>query len=104
MKYEEMIKTLANNGMSELEREDILIREMARLVEDLLHYRYVVTHETKGTIVEDSKNLIKKSATLVQTDLSMLIEQLGLTDDVRKRSEKRLNKLINKGITEENAS
>ena len=96
MKYEEMIKVLANNGMSELEREDILIREMAKLVEDLLHYRYVMTHETKGTIVEDSKNLIKKSATLVETDLSVLIEQMGLTDDVRKRARKRLDKLVDK--------
>lgn len=96
MKYEEMIKVLANNGMSELEREDILIREMAKLVEDLLHYRYVMTHETKGTVVEDSKNLIKKSATLVETDLSVLIEQMGLTDDVRKRARKRLDKLVDK--------
>lgn len=96
MKYEEMIKVLANDGMSELDREDILIREMAKLVEDLLHYRYVITHDTKGTVVEDSKNLIKKSATLVETDLSVLIEQMGLTDDVRKRSRKRLDKLMDR--------
>lgn len=96
MKYEEMIKVLANDGMSELDREDILIREMAKLVEDLLHYRYVTTHDTKGTVVEDSKNLIKKSATLVETDLNVLIEQMGLTDDVRKRSRKRLDKLVDK--------
>ena len=42
--------------------------------------------------IEDKKNSVKNSLTLVMSDLDIYTEQLGLTDKVRDKMEARINK------------
>ena len=97
MKYENMIKVMADGDKSQFERGDILIKEMNRLSSDILDYRYAAEHyKGNGTVLEDKKNHIKNSLVLVITDLDVYMEQMEITETVHDKANKRLNKLVEK--------
>lgn len=97
MKYMDMVKTIANGERTAFERGDIIIRELCRLTEDILDYRYAGEHyDGNGTVLDDKRNQIKKSLVLVKSDLDVYMEQLGITDEVKDKSNKRLEKITNK--------
>ena len=97
MKYMDMIKKIANGERTAFERGDIIIRELCRLTEDILDYRYAGEHYNgDGTVLDDKRNQIKKSLVIVKSDLDVYMEQLGITDEVRDKSNKRLEKIANK--------
>lgn len=95
MKYMDMVKTIANGERTAFERGDIIIRELCRLTEDILNYRYAGEHyDGNGNALEDMRNRIKKDLALVKTDLDIYMEQLGITEDVEDKATKRLEKLV----------
>lgn len=97
MKYENMVKLMADSNRSQFERADILIKEMSKLTMDLLDYRYTAEHyKGEGTAVNDRKNQIKNSLVLVMTDIDIYMEQMGITEEVKDKANKRLSKLVNK--------
>lgn len=97
MKYENMVKLMADSNRSQFERADILIKEMSKLTMDLLDYRYTAEHyKGEGTAVNDRKNQIKNSLVLVMTDIDIYMEQMGMTEEVKDKANKRLGKLVNK--------
>lgn len=97
MKYENMVKIMANSNRTQFERADVLIKEMSKLTMDLLDYRYTAEHyKGEGTVVDDRKNQIKNSLVLVMTDIDIYIEQMGMTEEVKDKANKRLGKLVNK--------
>ena len=94
MKYEEMVKIVANGQRTAFERGDVIIREMCGLIDSILDYRYAGEHYNgDGTALEDKKNLIKKNLVLVTTDLDIYMEQLGITEEVKNKATKRLEKI-----------
>ena len=97
MKYENMVKLMADSNRTQFERADILIKEMSKLTMDLLDYRYTAEHyKGEGTAVNDRKNQIKNSLVLVMTDIDIYMEQMGMTEEVKDKANKRLGKLVNK--------
>lgn len=95
--YVEAIKKLADDDRTELERGDILIREMCRLTNDLLDYRYAVeNYKGKGSALNDQVNTIANSIALLMSDLDIYAEYMRVTDKVVKQKEKRITKLANK--------
>ena len=92
-----MVKTIADGDRTVFERGDIVIRELCKLTENILDYRYAGEHyDGDGTVLEDKKNKIKKTLVLVKSDLDVYMEQLGITDEVRDNTAKRLDKITKK--------
>jgi hypothetical protein len=97
MKYENMVKIIADSNRTQFERGDILIKEMNRLSTDILDYRYAAEHYNgEGTVIEDKRNQIKNSLVLIKSDLDIYIEQMGMTETVNNKSSKRLSKIVDK--------
>lgn len=97
MKYKNMIKAVANSNRTQFERADILIREMCKLISDLLDYRYTSEHyKGDGNVVDDRINTIKNSLSLVVTDIDIYMEQMNMTEEVKGKAAKRLDKLVKK--------
>lgn len=97
MKYKNMIKAVANSNRTQFERADILIREMCKLISDLLDYRYTSEHyKGDGNVVDDRINAIKNSLALIVTDIDIYMEQMNITKEVRDKAAKRMDKLVNK--------
>lgn len=103
--YIEAIKKLADDDRTELERGDILIREMCRLTSDLLDYRNAVeNYKGKGTVLNDLLGTIANSMALLMSDLDIYAEYMDITDKVAHKKENRVIKLAKKkvGIIYEN--
>lgn len=90
-KYEELVKVVANSNRSEKERGEILVREIAQLIDKILNYNYTVEHyDGDGTAISDRRNEVKNAIALVKSDLDVYTEQLGLTEVVDKKVADRL--------------
>lgn len=101
MNYKEMVKVIAEDG-NEATKGNIVVREMCHLIDSILDYNYAVDNYVgDGTVIEDKRNQIKNKMTLVVTDFDIYMEQLGLTEEVEKKTIKRLEKLT-KRVTERN--
>lgn len=97
MEYKNMVNVVANSNRTQFERADVLIKEMSKLTMDLLDYRYTAEHyKGEGTVVDDRKNQIKNSLVLVMTDIDIYMEQMGMTEEVKGKAAKRLDKLVKK--------
>lgn len=97
MKYNDGVKTIANSNRSITERGNVTIKEICQLIEQIVDYNYATEHyKGDGTVIEDKKNSVKNSLTLVMSDLDIYTEQLGLTDKVRDKMEARINKIVNR--------
>ena len=95
--YIEAIKKLADGDRTELERADILIREMCRVTNNLLDYRYAVEHyKGSGTALNDMLGTMATSIALLESDLDVYKEYMNITDKVNKKKENRVIKLANK--------
>lgn len=97
MEYREMVEKIANGHKTTVERGEMIIKESSRLITDIVNYRYMLEHYNGGgTTVEDTRNLLKKSLAQVKTDLDIYIEQLGATEEVERKANKRLEKIMRK--------
>ena len=92
------IKTIAINGKNEVEMGDAMIKDMCRLTNDLLDYRYVVEHyeanSESSTMLRDRVNVVKKSMVVLMSDMEIYAEQMDITDEVEKLINKRINKIV----------
>ena len=98
MKYNEMVKKIADGNKTRFERGEVIIKEMNKLSTDILDYKYAAEHcsDDYGTVVEDRKNHIKNSIIVLKSDLDVYIEQLGLTEVIDKKATERLDRLAKK--------
>ena len=98
MKYEEAIKIMTSGDRDELDRGDILIREMCRLTNDLLDYRYTVQNYKgdQNGIYSDKVGSIKNTLAILLGDVDMYMEYMDITDKVNKKKESRVIKLAEK--------
>ncbi len=96
--YDDAIKTMVKNGKDELDRGDIIIKEMSRLTQDLLDYRYTVNHyegNQKG-VYSDKISTIKNTLSILLGDIDMYMEYVGIADKVDKKKKERIIKLAEK--------
>lgn len=96
--YEDAVKTMIVNGKDELDRGDMIIKEMSRLTQDLLDYRYTVNHyegNQKG-VYSDKIGTIKNTLAVLLGDIDMYMEYVGITDKVDKKKEERIIRLAEK--------
>lgn len=99
MKYKTIIQIIVqNNDKTELERGDILIKDMSRLIVDLINYRYAVENY-KGNqegVLQDNLSKVKNSVALLMGDLDIYNEQVGITTKVEGRKTDRMNRIAKK--------
>lgn len=97
MGYKENVVKIANSKKTSFERGDTIIKEMSRLTSDILDFRYAAEHyDGNGTVLSDKKNSIKNSLIILMSDLDVYIEQLGLTEEIKKQENKRLDRIADK--------
>ena len=97
--YEAAIKTLAHNGdKSEFDRADMVIKEMSRVISNLLDYRHTATYYNgdQDSVITDKMNTVANSLSVMLGDIDMYMEAVGITDKVMKKKENRINKLADK--------
>ena len=96
MKYKTIIQIIVqNNDKTELERGDILIKDMSRLIVDLVNYRYAVENykgDQEG-VLQDHLGKVKNSVALLMGDLDIYNEQVGITAKVEGKKCYRINRI-----------
>lgn len=95
MNYEEMIKKVASTNKTATERGEIIIKEMARVINDILDYKYVSDHH-KGNKLNDKAMEIKNSVAVLESDMDVFKEVLGIADKVDQKKEERMKKIVNR--------
>ena len=97
MNYEEMIKVIANKK-STVDEGDVLIRDMSRVIDDIMSYRYVADHHEGKTdkVLADKASVIRNSVAVLVSDLDIYQEMLGITDSVSKKKAARVERLVDK--------
>lgn len=97
--YETAVKALAHNGdKNEFDRADMVIKEMSRVISNLLDYKHTVDYY-KGNqdgVIEDKKNTVINSLSVLLGDVDMYMESVGIADKVMKKKENRIHKLADK--------
>ena len=96
---EDKLRTIAASDKSEIERADMLIKEMCKVTNDLLDYRYTVEHYTgnpTSTVLRDRVNAIKNSMTVLISDMEIYAEQMDFREDMERQMEKRINKIADR--------
>lgn len=98
MKYFEELRVIAKSDKSILERGDMVIKDMCRLTEDILNYRYTC-EKYKGDnvgVIEDKMNSIKNAMGVLISDLEIYMEVAKIKDDVNNKATKRVHKVAEK--------
>ena len=93
------IKIIANTDMSIHDRGNNLIKDMSKLTENILDYRFACENYkggTNSTVTDDMVNKIKNSLALLISDINIYTEQLHITNKVRDKADKRLNRIANR--------
>lgn len=96
--YNESVKVIANSDKTVFDRGDLVVKEMSRLTSDILDYRYAAEHY-KGdgiSVMGDKARSIKNSIALLESDLDVYKEMLGITDLVKDKKEQRIGKVAEK--------
>lgn len=98
MKYDEMIKVVANTDKTTLDRSDMVIKDIGKVLGDIVEYRYAAEHYKGDSkdVLYDKAMSIKNSVALLETDLDIFEESLGIRNQVEEKKEGRLIKIVNK--------
>lgn len=95
--YEDKIKYLATTDKTELERGDVIIKDMARLMQDLTDYRYAKEHYNgTGDVLKDKIMSIKNSIAVMMGDMDIYMEVVNITDMVKAKNNKRIDTIYNR--------
>ena len=97
-KYDDAVKVVANSDKTVYDRGDLIIKEVSRLTNDILDYRYAAEHY-KGdgfNVMGDKVRSIKNSIALLESDLDVYKEMLGITDLVKDKKEQRIGRVAEK--------
>lgn len=97
-KYQDNIKMLANEDVTEVQRAEQVVRDMAKVIDVIMGYKYTVDHykgEAVG-ILQDEVNKIKNVLAVLKCDLDIMMEQFCIMEAVIEQAEKRIEKVVNK--------
>lgn len=98
MKHYEELRVIAKSDKSILERGDMIIKDMCRLTQDILNYRYTC-EKYKGdnaSVIEDKMNSIKNTMGILISDLDIYMEVAEIKDSVNNKAVKRIHKVADK--------
>lgn len=98
MKYEDNVEVIATVNNDAFEKADVIIKEMCQLTTTLLNYKYLATHGdlTKGNVGQDELNKIAKDISIVVSDIDIYAKQIGVTEEVNDKRQKRVEKMARK--------
>lgn len=106
MDYESKVKAIAHFGdRTAIQRGELLVREMAKLINDLVDYRYAAEHykgNNMSNLISEKQNKLKKDMAVLQSDLDIYMELMGLTADVETEADKRLERLLERVVSPTN--
>lgn len=96
MGYKSDIKTLARMNHTVFEKGDAIIKYSNRVAEDILNYRNSFENYRGSStgIIDDNINKIKNSISLLESELDIYKEMLGIADNVSDSKIKRIGKLF----------
>ena len=97
MNYEEMIKVIASKK-STLDEGDLVVRDMTKVINDILEYRYTAEHHkgNKEKVLKDKAMIIRNSMAVLESDLDIYQEMLGITEKVDNEKENRVEKIASR--------
>jgi len=97
-KYDDMIKVLARTDKTIYDRTDSVIKDMGKVMGDIVDYRYSIDHYegNAASVLNDNVMSIKNSVALLETELDILKEMLGIRGKVEEKKKNRLEKIIKK--------
>lgn len=98
MGYNEDIKILAKTEKTAFERGDMIIKYMGRLSADILDYRYAYEHYrgSSSEIFKDKINSIKNSVAVLESELDIYKEMLGIVETVNNKKSNRITKILSR--------
>ena len=81
MDYWDMIRQIAESGISVEDRGDMLIKDMAKVMDAVKQYKYTIEHyKGNGTVVQDMANKVKKTMVIMIVSGSVYAEILDIVD------------------------
>lgn len=99
MRYEDIIKKIADSDKTVFDRGDLCIREMCRLINDIVDYRYAAEHyngDSMDSVLRDKTNSIKNSLGVLESEFDIYKEMLGITTLVNQKKVSRINKIADR--------
>ena len=95
--YKKNLKVLARGDKNEVDRADIIMKEMCRLMTDFIDYRYAVeNYKGGGTVLADKVNTIKNSLAVLLGDVDVYMEYMNISGKVEEKKENRINNIAKK--------
>lgn len=95
--YSEMIQVIANSDRTVEERGELVVRDMCRTINAILDYKYTLQHfADRGTALEDKRNVVKNNLALLENDLDIYKQMLGIGKEVFTAKVKRAEKVAGK--------
>lgn len=98
MRYEDMIKIIAKTDKTVVDRGDIVIKDMSRLINDIMNYRYTVEHYKGDTedVLTDKLMSVKNSMAILESDMDIYKETADISSKVESKKIGRINKIMDK--------
>ena len=99
MNYEEALEVCANSDKTVENRGELIIRNMCRMINDILDYKYALeNYHGTGTVIDDKRNVVKNSMALLESEIDIYKTMLDITDDVFTTKVKRTVRIAEKII------
>lgn len=95
MKYGEMVKVIAASDKTEFERGEIVIKDMSKVIADILDYKYAAENY-KGSaedVLKDKVNSVKNSIARLESDMDIYKEVMGISKRVEQKKTDRIEKI-----------
>lgn len=98
MRYEDMIKIIAKTDKTVVDRGDIVVKDMSRLINDIMNYRYAVEHYKGDTedVLTDKLMSVKNSMAILESDMDIYKETAEISSKVESKKIGRINKIMDK--------
>ena len=94
--YIELVKVIADSDKTEFERGEIVIKDMSKVISDILDYKYAAENykgDAEG-VLDDKINSIKNSVARLESDLDVYKERMGISKKVAQKKEDRAAKIV----------
>ena len=94
--YREMIKELAESEISDIERGDLLIRDMCKTIDAILVYKYTKDYYSgnSDSVIQDRINAIDQAMAVMVGNMDIYMEILQITYSVQQHNNKRIQKIL----------